>query len=360
MRLTVTAIEQRRNLVVDGTMRSPENMRALATRLKENGYDVEARVMAVDPETSITRARLRFEEQVSVGGNGRFVNQEQHDNAYAGIPRSVSTLEREKLVDCIRVYDPNQRQVYENAQDLGEWKKAPEAGQAIEQERARTWTYAQHREYVSALEDIASLAKQRMHEPDHGIETKLESARSELSRLERTPVHQRAEAFDKLPISEALAKHPELDGAYARLREVRQQLRPDISQDERERFYFNARAQTSDELHRGGIPHGALSPAESEKVIDLAAAERGIKSVRNASELQRDVKGEVVAASSQHALVKLSEDVAVRFERASLDRDVKAGDRVAIRYGKEQSQVYEQGREPARETTRNIGREMER
>lgn len=141
---------------------------------------------------------------------------------------------------------------------------------------------------------------------------------------------------------------------------MRQQLRPDISQDERERFYFNARAQTSDELHRGGIPHGALSSAESEKVIDLAAAERGIKSVRNASELQRDVKGEVVAASSQHALVKLSEDVAVRFERASLDRDVKAGDRVAIRYGKEQSQVYEQGREPARETTRNIGREMER
>lgn len=117
MRLTVTAIEQRRNLVVDGTMRSPENMRALATRLKENGYDVEARVMAVDPETSITRARLRFEEQVSVRGNGRFVNQEQHDNAYAGIPRSVNTLEREKLVDRIRVYDPNQRQVYENAQD---------------------------------------------------------------------------------------------------------------------------------------------------------------------------------------------------------------------------------------------------
>jgi UDP-N-acetylglucosamine kinase len=78
MRLTVTAIEQQRNLVVDGTMRSPENMRALATRLKENGYDMEARVMAADPETSITRARLRF----------------------------GSTT-------------PNQRQVYENAQEEG-------------------------------------------------------------------------------------------------------------------------------------------------------------------------------------------------------------------------------------------------
>jgi UDP-N-acetylglucosamine kinase len=359
-RLTVTAIEQRRNVVVDGTMRSPENVRELATRLKENGYDVEARVMAVDPETSMARARLRFEEQVSVRGNGRFVNQEQHDNAYAGIPRSVDTLEREKLVDRIQVYDSNQRQVYENVQDRGEWKKAPEAAQTIEQERARTWTYAQHRDYVSVLEDIASLAKQRTHESDRGIETQLESARSKLSRVELTPVHQRAEAFDKLPMSEALAKHPELDGAYAQMREVRQQLRPEMSQDERERFYFNARAQISEELHRGEIPRGALSRSESEKVIDLAAAERGIKSVRDASELQRDVKGEVVAASSQHALVTLSEDVAVRFEKANLDRDVKAGDRVAIRYGKEQSQVYEQGREPAREATRDLGREMER
>ena len=46
---------------------------------------------------------------------------------------------------------------------------------------------------------------------------------------------------------------------------------------------------------------------------------------------QRDVKGEVVATSSQHALVKLSDDVAVRFEKGKIDLDVKAGDK-AIQY----------------------------
>lgn len=44
-------MENRRNLVVDGTMRSPENIRDLTTRLKEQGYEVEARVLAVNPET---------------------------------------------------------------------------------------------------------------------------------------------------------------------------------------------------------------------------------------------------------------------------------------------------------------------
>jgi hypothetical protein len=42
--------ENRRNLVVDGTMRSPENIRDLTTRLKEQGYEVEARVLAVNPK----------------------------------------------------------------------------------------------------------------------------------------------------------------------------------------------------------------------------------------------------------------------------------------------------------------------
>ncbi len=69
-RLTMAAVENRRNLVVDGTMRSPESIRDLTTRLKENGYEVEARLLAVNAETSITHARFRFEEQVAARGSG--------------------------------------------------------------------------------------------------------------------------------------------------------------------------------------------------------------------------------------------------------------------------------------------------
>ena len=72
------------------------------------------------------------------------------------------------------------------------------------------------------------------------------------------------------------------------------------------------------------------------------------------------MKGEVVATSSQHALVKLSDDVAVRFEKGNLDRDVKAGDKVAIQYSPEKSPVYEQGKEPTKDQAQGTARDFSR
>lgn len=460
-RLTMAAVENRRNLVVDGTMRSPENIRDLAVRLKENGYEVEARVLAVNPETSMTRARLRFEEQVAERGTGRFVNKEQHDNAYAGMVESVRALERDKLTDSVRVYDANQRQIYENRQERGDWQKKADAVRVLEQERTRPWTHAERRDYVTALEDINALAKQRegvrdnvtytvgtvakndpkeysnVHEaarafrdakaedqpyvirterqpngresastpgqttytekdghreyskwiggndealkrayaeaqrPEHerGIRpaladrdelaAKLDAARHDLARFEQSTTYQRAQAFDQLTKREALERHPELDGAYKQLHDIKQSWTPQTSQDQRETSYFTARAELSEQLHRGHIPQGNVTLDESRRVIDMAANYRGLM-VRDAQELKQDVKGEVVATSSHHALVKMSDMVAVRYEKGSLDRDVQVGEKLTIRHGNEKSQVYEQGKEPVRENARDMGRDMGR
>ncbi len=168
----------------------------------------------------------------------------------------------------------------------------------------------------------------------------------------------RAEAFEQLPQTEALAKHPELDGAYAQLREVRETL-ADKPVPERDAAYAEAKTEISNELRRGEIPEGPVTHAESERVIDLAAAERGIRSVRDGDDLARDVKGEVVATSSQHALVAISDDIAVRFEKSALDRDVQQGDKVAIQYEEGKSQVHEQGKEPQAEV-RDMAHDMAR
>jgi len=358
-RLTMTAAENHRNLVVDGTMRSPDNIRDLTTRLKSEGYEVEARVLAVSAETSITRARLRFEEQVAERGTGRFVNQTQHDNAYEGMPKTVGTLERDKLVDAVRVYDANQRPIYENRLEQGEWVRAKEVGKVIEQERGRELTHAEKRDYVSALEDIAALTRQRTQQPDKAIEAKLDSARTDLARTESSPAFQRAEAFDRSTKAEALAKHPELDGAFKQLQEARRTLTPDLTQDEKERSYFNARAEISNQLHRGEVPRGPVTKEESEQVIGMAASSRNLM-VRDATELRQDVKGEVVASSTHHTLVKVSDMVAIRFERANLDRDAEAGEKVTIQHGAAKSQVYEQGKEPSKDLTRDPGRDIGR
>lgn len=460
-RLTLAAVENRRNLVVDGTMRSPENLRDLTTHLKENGYEVEARVLAVNAETSITRARLRFEEQVAERGTGRFVNKEQHDNAYTGMVESVRALERDKLTDSVRVYDANQRQIYANHNAHGDWQKKAEAVQTLEQERARAWTHGERRDYVSALDDINTLAKQRegvrdnvtytvgavakndakdysnVHEaarafrdakaedqpyvirterlpngreaastpgqtsytekdghreygkwiggndevlkrayaeaqrPEHErgarpaladreeLAAKVNAARNDLAKFEQTTTYQRAQAFDQLTKREALERHPELDGAYKQLHDIKQSWTPQTSQDQRETSYFNARAQLSEQLHRGRVPEGNVTLDESRRVIDVAANHRGLM-VRDAQELKQDVKGEVVATSSQHALVKMSDMVAVRYEKSGLDRDVQVGEKLTIQHGNEKSQVYEQGKEPARENARDVGRDMGR
>jgi len=165
----------------------------------------------------------------------------------------------------------------------------------------------------------------------------------------------RAEAFEQMPQGEALAKHPELDGAYAQLRELRATL-ADKPTLERDADYAEAKGAISAELRRGEIPDGPVTRAESERVIDMAAAERGIKSVRDGADVSRDVKGEVVATSSQHALVAISDDLAVRFEKSTLNRDVQQGDNVAIQYEKGQSKVYERGQEPQAEV-RDMGHE---
>ncbi|MBP9893364.1 MAG: zeta toxin family protein [Planctomycetes bacterium] len=460
-RLTMAAVENRRNLVVDGTMRSPESIRDLTTRLKENGYEVEARLLAVNAETSITHARFRFEEQVAARGSGRFLNKEHHDNAYTGMVESVRALERDRLTDSVRVYDANQRQIYENRIERGDWQKKAEAVQVLEQERTRAWTHAERRDYVSALDDINALAKQRegvrdnvtytvgtVARDDHKdysnvhdaarafrdakaedrpyvirterlpnnreaasiqgqttyvekdgvreygkfivgndeplkrayaealrpeqersarpvladreeLAAKLDAARRDLSRFEQTTTYQRAQAFDQLNKHAALERHPELDGAYKQLIDIKQSLIPQTSQEQRDNSYFSARAQLSEQIHRGHIPEGNVTLDESRRVIDMAANHRGLM-VRDSQELKQDVKGEVVATSSHHALVKMSDMVAVRYEKGGLNRDVQVGEKLAIQHGHEKSEVYQQGNEPARENARDMGRDMGR
>ena len=51
--LLKAAVDGKRNLVIDGTMRNPVYVRELSAHLKEQGYTVEARVIAISPELTI-------------------------------------------------------------------------------------------------------------------------------------------------------------------------------------------------------------------------------------------------------------------------------------------------------------------
>lgn len=147
---------------------------------------------------------------------------------------------------------------------------------------------------------------------------------------------ERAVAFDRQPSYQALGLHPELDGAFTKLAEAHQRG-IDVAM---------ARRDISRELHEGKIVgQDAVSVEHSKIAIDQAASFQGLM-VRDAVDVGGTQRGEIVAVSSNHALLKVGDMVALRLDKENLDRQVYPGEKVAIAMGREQSQVYVQGREP--------------
>lgn len=131
--LTQDAMEQRRNLIIDGTLKNPDNARNLCDELKDQGYQVEVRAMAVAKEDSVQGVYGRYESQKAVDGSGRWVPEQVRDQAYEGMPRSLDTLEQGKHADRISVY----RRGEDGPEMIHD---GPGAAQALENERNRQRT----------------------------------------------------------------------------------------------------------------------------------------------------------------------------------------------------------------------------
>ena len=157
-------------------------------------------------------------------------------------------------------------------------------------------------------------------------------------------VYQRAQAFDGRSAEAALARYPELDGAYKQL----------AGREGADRTALQAKL--SEQLHRGELPQGAVTRDESRQVLAMAAAHRGLI-VRDGDSFDREIKGEVVAGSSHHVLVRVSDQVGLVYGRDRLDRSVEVGERVSIEPGQQQHRVMAQEQDTAREPGRDQGRE---
>jgi len=96
---------------------------------------------------------------------------------------------------------------------------------------------------------------------------------------------------------------------------------------------------------------------DSQLSIDRLAADLKLL-VRDAKDLKQDFKGDVVVATDHHVLLRISDLVAVRFEKASLDQPVELGDKVLLRYSTDRTNVMEPSKEPLREASREIERDF--
>lgn len=98
-------IENRYNLAIEGTMRNPDTVRATTGKLREAGYDVEARVMAVPDLESWQGVHLRYERQHARNPEAaRFTTRDAHDAAYTGMMNTLDAIEKERLASRLSLH----------------------------------------------------------------------------------------------------------------------------------------------------------------------------------------------------------------------------------------------------------------
>ena len=247
-RLANDAIEGRRNLVIDQTSKSPDALMVRTKQLREAGYTVELRVMAVNAETSEQRIHTRYEREKAADGAGRFTPKFVHDAAYVGIPESVAAVEREKAVDAIAVYDKHQIRIYENTLHKGEWvQQPPGAKAALDAERNRAPTLQEHMERSAAYTELSAMLAKRDAQP-------IEREEIEAHRLKATR-RLAAETFRQVAPEQALKTHPELAGAYAAVAAIVEKARQDgLNAEQRKTIADRAKYNVASSIEQGKIP----------------------------------------------------------------------------------------------------------
>ncbi len=165
VKLTNLAIKERRNLVIDGTMRDPDSLAKLCSKLQSAGYRIDARVLAVNDLVSRLSIHHRYELQHEANGFGRWSNRINHDLAFVGLPLTVDRLETANLVDRMHVTNRSGTDIYDNTRIAGGWQQTPVQGRVhVDTERSRAWTQAER----SSFELTLDLVQSKMHRRQAG------------------------------------------------------------------------------------------------------------------------------------------------------------------------------------------------
>lgn len=194
-------IEEKANILFEGTMRESNPLGSTLATLIKHGFDVTAKVVAVHHPVSLTAVLFRYEEMKNATGFGRWVDPSAHQAAFDGMPKTLEHIEQNKLAHHVEVVDRQGKTLYQNHLVNGEWEKSPGAREAVETERLRPlsapekaamdndWRSIYHRmhERVARLEEMemaGELAEIAYEKSGHTMPAEL-SVRGNERHLER-------------------------------------------------------------------------------------------------------------------------------------------------------------------------------
>lgn len=97
------AIQNKYNFIFEVTFKNDRIIERMK-ELKENGFDVIVRGMAVSYIESLLSAFERYEKQVEVRNWGRFFDPIQYNYTYENIPNTIENIENSNYYDVIEIY----------------------------------------------------------------------------------------------------------------------------------------------------------------------------------------------------------------------------------------------------------------
>lgn len=155
------AIAAHRHMLIENTMRAPDQVRDAANALRSAGYSTEARLLAVHPATSEVALLNRYEIEKRTLGFGREMPLEYHNLAARGLVDSVKILEAEQLVDHLTIVDRAGNIIYENHLQDGQWKALPRGAAAMEDCRTTSMDVAERRNVLRIWNEVLDMMERR-------------------------------------------------------------------------------------------------------------------------------------------------------------------------------------------------------
>lgn len=208
-KLLAAAIDRQVNIVLETTMRTPENVARVIGMARAAGYDVEARAVAVNPRLSWQGNHYRFEEMLHAGDAARIPPQHVHDAAVTGLRISLEKIESENLVDRVQLRTRGGTVIYDNERRRDAWSHPPRARLALEQEQSRPMTRSELQRFsddwshvLARMEErrapddrIAAVRTRAIEDVNHLLAQRREAGGGEGARHGRSIFQSRADAL---------------------------------------------------------------------------------------------------------------------------------------------------------------------
>jgi predicted ABC-type ATPase len=143
-RLFTHALETKRNIIFEGTMRTDQICRTIEDLFHED-YKITIQVMAVSEKAQIAY--------------GRMTPLLSHQDAYHGLLQTIEKIEKDQMFDTLQVLNREKEVLYDNSQQI---KMTTEnAKEAIVKTRTQRWSTQKRNDYIRCWDEVLRLMEYR-------------------------------------------------------------------------------------------------------------------------------------------------------------------------------------------------------